>query len=97
MYGKLSAAGRELKQQIDLYQRVLRHPRTPKLSKLILALAIGYTFLPFDIIPDFIPGLGHLDDVIIVPALVVLALKLIPQDIIEECRVHAATERQTGA
>jgi uncharacterized membrane protein YkvA (DUF1232 family) len=52
----------------------------------LLGLAIGYLLLPFDLIPDFIPVIGHLDDVIIVPGLIYLALKMIPNEIILECR-----------
>ncbi|MEO8419277.1 MAG: DUF1232 domain-containing protein [Methylophilaceae bacterium] len=53
---------------------------------MLLGLAIGYLLLPFDLIPDFIPVIGHLDDVVIVPGLIYLALKMIPHEIILECR-----------
>lgn len=53
---------------------------------MLLGLAIGYLLLPFDLIPDFIPVIGHLDDVVIVPGLIYLALKMIPNEIILECR-----------
>lgn len=65
---------------------VLRHARTPRMAKFLLWLAIGYVLLPFDLIPDFIPVLGQLDDALIVPGLVYLALKMIPQDVVVECR-----------
>ena len=56
------------------------------MAKFLLWLAIGYVLLPFDLIPDFIPVLGQLDDALIVPGLVYLALKMIPQDVVVECR-----------
>ena len=75
-----------LKREVRVYRLVMKHPRTPFLAKGLLGLAVGYVLMPFDLIPDFIPVLGHLDDVIIVPGLVILALKLIPKDVVAECR-----------
>lgn len=69
-----------------VYRRVLKHPRTPLLPKILLGMAIGYALLPFDLIPDFIPVFGQLDDLVIVPGLVIMALWLIPPDIVAECR-----------
>ena len=64
------------------------------MAKWLLWLAIGYVLLPFDLIPDFIPVLGQLDDALIVPGLVYLALKMIPKEVIEECR-QRITKRET--
>lgn len=75
-----------LKRELRVYQLVLRDPRTPTVAKLFLGLAVGYILLPFDLIPDFIPVIGHLDDVVIVPGLVWFALRLIPAEIVAECR-----------
>lgn len=72
--------------EIKVYRLVLKHPRTPLLPKVLLALAVGYFLLPFDLLPDFIPIIGQLDDLIIVPTLVILALKMIPAEVVEECR-----------
>lgn len=87
MFDKLKKTGHEIKREINVYRRVLKDTRTPKIAKILLGLAIGYLLLPFDIIPDFIPVIGHLDDLIIVPALVIIALKMIPKEVVEDCRI----------
>ena len=92
MLDKLKAAGRALKQELKVYQLVLRDKRTPWLAKFVLGIAVGYFLLPFDLIPDFIPVLGHLDDALLVPLLVIVALKLIPREIVTDCRRQAASQ-----
>ena len=89
MFDKLKSVSRRLKRELNVYRLVLRDSRTPRPAKLLLGMAIGYLLLPFDLVPDFIPVIGQLDDVIIVPALVILALKMIPRDVIEDCRAKA--------
>jgi uncharacterized membrane protein YkvA (DUF1232 family) len=74
-------------QEIAFYRLVLKHPRTPRVSRWLLVAAIAYAVSPIDLIPDFITVIGHLDDVIILPVLVWLALRLIPKDVIAECRL----------
>jgi len=86
---RLKAVGINLKREIQVYRLVLKDHRTPRLAKILLGLAVGYAILPFDIIPDFIPVIGQLDDLIIVPALIIVALKLIPKEVVEECRARA--------
>lgn len=68
-----------------------RHPRTPWYAKLFAALIVGYVFSPIDLIPDFIPVLGLLDDLVIVPMGVYLAAKMTPPDVLEECTEKART------
>lgn len=87
-YEMLKSTGGNLKHEIKVYQLVLRDSRTPKPAKFLLWLAVGYALLPFDIIPDFIPVIGHLDDFVIVPALIIIALRLIPKEVVEDCRIR---------
>ncbi|MEW6544601.1 MAG: YkvA family protein [Nitrospirota bacterium] len=89
MLNRLGQSGREIKREAAVYQLVLRDPRTPRLARWLLAGAIGYAALPFDLIPDFIPIIGHLDDVVIVPGLLALALKMIPPQVVEDCRARS--------
>jgi uncharacterized membrane protein YkvA (DUF1232 family) len=86
MFEKLKLFGRQIKRELKVYYLVLKDARTPKLAKFLLWLAVGYALLPFDIIPDFIPVIGELDDVIIVPGLIIIALKFIPKEVVEDCR-----------
>jgi len=87
VFKRSKALANQIKSEIKVYQLVLKDCRTPRTAKCLLGLAVGYLLLPFDIIPDFIPVIGHLDDLIVVPALVIIALKLIPKEVIEDCRM----------
>lgn len=84
--GVLRETARKLKTELAVYRLVLKHEHTPWLAKVLLGMAIGYVLMPFDLIPDFIPVLGQLDELLIVPGLVILALKLVPEEVIGECR-----------
>jgi uncharacterized membrane protein YkvA (DUF1232 family) len=86
---RLKAAAAKLKRQIRVYRLVLADPRTPRPAKFLLGLAVGYALMPFDLIPDWIPLLGHLDDLILVPALAILALRMIPKEVVADCRRRA--------
>jgi uncharacterized membrane protein YkvA (DUF1232 family) len=81
------------RREITVYRRVLRDQRTPPRAKLFLGLAIAYMCVPFDLIPDFIPVIGHLDDAIIVPALVIVALRSLPADLVPEHRELVSCEQ----
>ena len=92
MLSQLKKVAGQLKQEIEVYRLVLRHPKTPVLAKIFLGLAIAYVLMPFDLIPDFIPVIGQLDDLVIVPLLVYVALKMIPNAVVNECREQIRRE-----
>lgn len=94
MMERLKAVGNSLGRDLKVYRSVLKDKRTPTISKIALGLAVGYALLPFDLIPDWIPVIGHLDDVIIVPLLVIIGLKFMPKEIIEEYREKFLTEEE---
>lgn len=66
-----------------------RHPGTPWLAKLLCLFVVTYALSPVDLIPDFIPVLGYLDDVILLPGLIWLAVRLVPPAVLAECRARA--------
>lgn len=72
--------------EIRYYWRLARHPQTPRTGRWLLLAAAGYALMPFDLIPDWIPVLGQLDDVIIIPALLWLAQQFIPAHVKLACR-----------
>ena len=86
MFEKLKSLAAHLKQEFEVYRLVLKHPETPLIAKFFLGLAVGYLLMPFDLIPDFIPVIGQLDEVVIIPILLYLALLFIPKHIIQTCR-----------
>jgi uncharacterized membrane protein YkvA (DUF1232 family) len=75
------------------YRAVWQHPRTPRASKWLLGLALAYFVSPIDLIPDWIPVLGQLDDLLIVPTLIFLAVRLVPRSVLQECRIMQGAQR----
>lgn len=86
MMQRLKEIAHKLKAEFDFYRRLQQHPQTPFLAKALLWLAIGYLLLPFDLIPDFLPVIGQLDEVVIIPLLLFFAVKLTPQWVRAECK-----------
>jgi len=66
-----------------------RHPKTPWYAKLFVAGVVAYAFSPIDLIPDFVPVLGYLDDLILIPLGIVVAIRLVPPEVMSECRLRA--------
>lgn len=85
----LKEKAKQLKVDIPAVFIALRQKETPMIAKILAGITIIYALSPIDLIPDFIPVLGYLDDLIILPGLIALTVRLIPPDIFAECRIHA--------
>jgi uncharacterized membrane protein YkvA (DUF1232 family) len=88
-------AYRRLKQEIRVYGLALRDRRTPKKAKWLLRFGFGYVLTPIDIIPDFIPIIGCLDELVILPAFLFAVRRLIPKEVMADCRRQALAELPT--
>lgn len=92
MLHRLRAAARRLKGELLALSLAARDPRTPWPARLLALLVLAYALSPLDLIPDFIPVLGQLDDLLLVPAGLWLALRLIPPPILADARAQAAAQ-----
>lgn len=91
MKRQLTTAVKRIKNEIAIYRSVMADHRCPRLARWLLGAGAAYALSPIDLIPDFIPILGRLDDLLILPPLVWLAIRLIPVDVIAE---HRARQEQ---
>ena len=99
MLEKLKARARALKNEAFAVYLAAKDPRTPWYAKALIFFVVAHTFSPIDLIPDFIPVLGYLDDLIITPGGLWLAVRLIPAEVLEEARGKVAgsgLERSVG-
>ena len=96
MFERLKARAKSIRREIKVYRLLLKDRRTPFMAKAFLGLAVGYLLMPFDIIPDFIPVIGQLDDIIIVPSLIFIAVKMIPKGLVAEIRRSVAGAQDGG-
>ncbi|RDU36818.1 hypothetical protein DRW41_12275 [Neobacillus piezotolerans] len=91
---KLKQWARHLKKQIMILYFAVRDPRMPWHAKLVAAMVAAYALSPIDLIPDFIPILGYLDDVILLPLGIWVALKLIPEELRREAAIKAESAKR---
>ena len=96
LFSSWQQRARALKAEIYALYLAYRDPRLPWYARLFAALVVGYAFSPIDLIPDFIPVLGYLDDLALLPLGVWLALRMIPAEVLADCRKQAAQELAQG-
>jgi uncharacterized membrane protein YkvA (DUF1232 family) len=99
MLETLKSRARALKNEAIAVYLAAKDPRTPWYAKALIFFVVAHTFSPIDLIPDFIPVLGYLDDLIVTPLGLMLAIRLIPPGVMAEARVRAAgsgVERSVG-
>jgi uncharacterized membrane protein YkvA (DUF1232 family) len=82
------------KRELNVYRAVLADKRTPWYAKAILGLAVAYLMMPFDLIPDAIPLLGQLDDLVLVPGMVWLSLRFIPEQVVLDARQQVDSQQK---
>ena len=88
----LRRRARALKAETLALYYVARDPRVPWYARLFVAAVVAYALSPIDLIPDFVPVLGYLDDLILVPLGLALALRMVPRPVLDECRTRAHAE-----
>ena len=92
MIEKLKSQARSLKNEVYILYLAAKDARTPWYAKALIFFVVAHTFSPIDLIPDFIPVLGYLDDLIITPGGIWLAVRLIPPDVLAEARTIASAQ-----
>ncbi|MFJ7183916.1 YkvA family protein [Lysinibacillus xylanilyticus] len=96
LISKLKVFAKKLKQNLFVLYLSYKDPRSPWYAKLVAMLVVAYAFSPIDLIPDFIPVLGYLDDLIIVPLGIIFALKLIPPHVVKDNKEAAEKLKLSG-
>ena len=89
MLNQLKLWAKKLKKQLFILYLAYKDERVSWYTKVFTACVVAYAFSPIDLIPDFIPVLGYIDDIIIVPLGIMIALKMLPKNVIEDCTLKA--------
>ena len=85
----LKQRAKKLKRDVPAVFLALKHHDTPLIAKVLAAITVAYALSPIDLIPDFVPVLGYLDDVLVLPAMIALTVKLIPKEVWARCRAES--------
>ena len=87
--GGIQQKAKSIKNEVGALYYAYRHKDTPILAKIVVVIVVGYAMSPVDLIPDIIPILGYLDDMLLLPLGIALAIKLVPSDVMKASRVKA--------
>jgi uncharacterized membrane protein YkvA (DUF1232 family) len=87
---------RRLKSEVRALYLAYGDPRTPLYARVLVLLVVGYALSPIDLIPDFVPVLGYLDDLVLIPLGIALAIRMIPAPVLAECREKARNSNVTA-
>jgi uncharacterized membrane protein YkvA (DUF1232 family) len=96
MLTTLRQRARAIKRDTLALYLAARHPETPWYAKALAVFIVGYALSPIDLVPDFIPILGYLDDVILLPIAIVLCVRLVPAHVLDDCRAEAEVRFADG-
>ena len=96
MLDSLKERASELMRESYALYLAARHPLTPWYAKLFVAGVVAYAFSPIDLIPDFVPVLGYLDDLVLIPLGIAVAIKLVPPEVLAECNARAHDVAASG-
>ncbi len=91
MWEKLKNLFQSVKREVRVWRIVMKDARTPKTAKILIGAALAYLISPIEIIPDFIPVIGYLDDIVIVTILIMIAMQMIPHEVVSEAREEASS------
>lgn len=94
--GSWQGAAQRLKEETYALYLACRNPRAPHYARIFVTLLVGYVFSPIDCIPDFIPVVGLLDEMVVVPLAVILASKMIPGEVLAKCRERSREIMREG-
>ncbi len=97
MLERLKVRARTLKKEVLAVYLAAKDPRTPWYAKGLILLIVAYALSPIDLIPDFVPVLGYLDDLILIPAGIWLAIRMVPPEVLAEARETASTRGVEGS
>lgn len=92
MFNKLGRIYGKYKKDLKLYRYVLADRRTPRITKILFGAAIGYAISPIDILPDVIPFIGQIDDLMVIPVIIWIGMRFVPKEVVDDFRAKTTNQ-----